>query len=276
MPELPEVETVLRGLAPRLEGRKIVHVGVRCTELRRPLPARFAARLRARLVTRLERRGKYLLFHLDDGHTLIGHLGMSGRLFIDGRSLREPARHDHLLFEIDDGTRFVFNDTRRFGLFDIAETAALDRHPLLRRLGPDPLGDAFDGATLGAAVAGRTAAIKALLLDQSVVAGIGNIYACESLFRAGLSPRRTGASVAGARAARLAHAVKTVLDEAIAAGGSSLRDYVQASGELGYFQHRFAVYRRDGEACASGAEGHVVRRIVQGGRATFFCPRCQR
>jgi formamidopyrimidine-DNA glycosylase len=276
MPELPEVETVLRGLAPRLEGRRIAQLSVRCAELRRPLPARFAERLRGRLMRRLERRGKYLLFHLDDGHTLIGHLGMSGRLFIDATHAREPARHDHLLFETDDGTRFVFNDTRRFGLFDIAETAALDRHPLLRRLGPDPLGDAFDGATLGAALAGRKAAIKTLLLDQGVVAGIGNIYACESLFRARLSPRRKGASVAGARAERLAHAVKTVLNEAIAAGGSSLRDYVQASGEPGYFQHRFAVYRRDGEPCPTGAEGHLVRRIVQGGRATFFCPRCQR
>ena len=275
MPELPEIETVRRGLAPWLEGRTIAHVEVRRGDLRWPLPQDFAARLAGRRVETIGRRGKYLLFALDDGTTVIGHLGMSGRLFVRGEPA-PPAAHDHVLITTAEGAEIVFNDARRFGLFALAESAALDDHPLLRRLGPDPLGNSFSGAALDAAIAGRRAPIKALLLDQRLVAGIGNIYACESLFRARISPRRSGAGVAGVRAERLATAVKSVLAEAIAAGGSSLRDYVQASGERGYFQHAFQVYGREGEACAAGSRGHRVRRIVQAGRSTFFCPGCQR
>ena len=275
MPELPEIETVRRGLAPWLEGRVIARVEVRRGDLRWPLPRDFASRLAGRRVETIGRRGKYLLFALDDGTTVIGHLGMSGRLFARPAP-GPPATHDHVIFTTAEGAEIVFNDARRFGLFALAETAALDDHPLLRHLGPDPLGNRFSGAVLTAAIAGRRAPIKALLLDQRLIAGIGNIYACESLFRARISPRRSGAAVAGVRAERLAGAVKDVLAEAIAAGGSSLRDYVQVSGERGYFQHAFQVYGREGEACATGKRGHRVRRIVQAGRSTFFCPGCQR
>jgi formamidopyrimidine-DNA glycosylase len=276
MPELPEVETVRRGLVPVLEGRRFARITVRRGDLRRPLPADFAERLTGRRVTKIERRAKYLLIHLDDGQTVIGHLGMSGRLNIVASGDYELATHDHILFETDDGTLIVFNDTRRFGLMDLAATDRLDDHPLLGHLGPDPLGNRFSGPALVDAIANRRSPIKALLLDQTVVAGLGNIYVCESLFRAGVSPRRQGASVGRARADRLAVEIRIVLDEAIRAGGSSLRDYVQASGELGYFQHDFRVYGREGEACATGEPGHLVRRIVQSNRSTFYCPKCQR
>ena len=275
MPELPEIETIRRGLAPWLVGRTIARVEVRRGDLRWPLPQDFASRLAGRRVETIGRRGKYLLFALDDGTTVIGHLGMSGRLFARAAP-GPPATHDHVIFTTAEGAEIVFNDARRFGLFTLAESAALDDHPLLRHLGPDPLGNSFSGAALDAAIAGRRAPIKALLLDQRLVAGIGNIYACESLFRARISPRRSGAGVAGVRAERLAAAVKSVLAEAISAGGSSLRDYVQVSGERGYFQHAFQVYGREGEACATDSRGHRVRRIVQAGRSTFFCPGCQR
>jgi len=276
MPELPEVETVRRGLAPKLEGHRIARITVRRGDLRFPLPADFATRLEGRCVETIGRRGKYLLFALDDGQVVIGHLGMSGRLFARPEAGAAPEKHDHILFVTDDGVEIVFNDVRRFGLFDLTQAAALDDHPLLRDMGPDPLGNDFSGPVLSAALAGRRSPIKALLLDQHLVAGIGNIYACESLYRAGISPKRLGASGAGARAERLVPAIKAVLGDAIAAGGSSLRDYVQASGELGYFQHAFSVYGREGEPCASGAPGHCVKRIVQAGRSTFLCPKCQR
>ncbi|MDP6951128.1 MAG: bifunctional DNA-formamidopyrimidine glycosylase/DNA-(apurinic or apyrimidinic site) lyase [Alphaproteobacteria bacterium] len=276
MPELPEVETVCRGLAPMLEGRRLARVTVRRGDLRFPLPADFAQRLEGRRVETIARRGKYLLFRLDDGQVVIGHLGMSGRLFARPEAGVVPEKHDHILFHTDDGSEIVFNDVRRFGLFDVTDADALDEHPLLRSMGPDPLGNAFSGPMLSAALAGRRSPIKALLLDQRLVAGIGNIYACESLYRAGISPKRLGASVAGARAERLVPAIKAVLRDAIAAGGSSLRDYVQASGELGYFQHAFSVYGREGEPCVGGKPGHTVKRIVQAGRSTFLCPKCQR
>jgi len=276
MPELPEVETVRRGLMPVLEGHRFARITVRRGDLRRPLPADFVDRLSGRQVTRIDRRAKYLLIHLNDGQTVIGHLGMSGRLNITAAHGYAPATHDHILFETDNGTLIVFNDTRRFGLMDLAETEKLDEHPLLGHLGPDPLGNRFNGPVLDEAIAGRRSPIKALLLDQTVVAGLGNIYVCESLFRAGISPRRQGASIGRARADRLVEVIRDVLDEAISAGGSSLRDYVQASGELGYFQHNFRVYGREGEPCATEQPGHVVRRMVQSGRSTFYCPKCQR
>lgn len=276
MPELPEVETVRRGLMPVLEGRRFARVTVRRGDLRRPLPTDFSDRLAGREITRIDRRAKYLLIHLDDGQTVIGHLGMSGRLNINAAEGYAPATHDHVLFETDDGTLIVFNDTRRFGLMDLANTDRLDDHPLLAHLGPDPLGNHFNGPALDAAIASRRSPIKALLLDQTVVAGLGNIYVCESLFRAGVSPRRQGTNIGRVRADRLAEVIRDVLDEAIRAGGSSLRDYVQASGELGYFQHNFRVYGRESEPCVNGQAGHIVRRMVQSGRSTFYCPKCQR
>lgn len=272
MPELPEVETIRRGLAPLLEGRRLVRVTVRRRDLRRPVAADFERRVAGRRVVALARRAKYLLFHLDDGQAVIGHLGMSGRFAAKAADYR-PHGHDHAVFETDDGTAVVYNDARRFGLMEACDGAALDGHPLLRRLGPDPLDAAFDGPALAAAAGRRGTPVKALLLDQTAVAGLGNIYACESLYRAGVSPRRLARNLGAARAGRLAGAIRAVLHEALAAGGSSLRDYATASGDPGYFQHRFRVYGREGEACAAG---HVVRRIVQSGRSTFYCPRCQR
>jgi formamidopyrimidine-DNA glycosylase len=274
MPELPEVETVRRGLARVLEGRVLARVEQRRRDLRIPLPKRFAERLTGRRVLGLRRRAKYLLIDLDGGEVLIVHLGMSGRLVIgDGRG-REP--HDHVVLHTDEGTRVTYNDVRRFGLMTLARADELDRHPLLAGLAPDPLDPAFDGAVLGERLRGKRTPVKAALLDQRVVSGIGNIYACEALFRAGLSPRRMAGTVQGARAEALARALRVVLEEAIAAGGSSLRDYVQADGELGYFQHHWAVYEREGEPCpAPGCKGRV-RRTVQGGRSTFYCPAHQR
>ncbi len=276
MPELPEVETVRRGLIPALEGHRLASVTVRRGDLRQPLPVDFSDRLVGRRVARIDRRAKYLLVHLEDGQTMIAHLGMSGRMNIAPSKGYAPATHDHVLFETDAGKLIVFNDTRRFGLMDVTDADRLDEHPLLRRLGPDPLGNQFSGASLLEAVEQRRSPIKALLLDQTVVAGLGNIYVCESLFRAGISPRRQGINIGGARADRLARMIRDVLAEAIEAGGSSLRDYVQASGELGYFQHNFRVYGREGEACATAQSGHVIRRIVQSNRSTFYCPQCQR
>lgn len=280
MPELPEVETIRRGLAAKLEGRRFKRVEVRRRDLRIPLPADFASRLEGRRVEDLSRRGKYILVTLDDGQVLIAHLGMSGRLIItDGRA-GEPLPHEHVIFETDDGTTIGFYDARRFGLLTLTREAELARHPLLAALGPEPLSNAFDGPVLAAALRHKTTPIKAALLDQRVVAGLGNIYACESLFRAGISPRRLAKSVQGRRAARLASAIRGVLSDAIAAGGSSLRDYRQASGELGYFQHQWAVYGREGEPCP-GCDCRLertggIRRIVQAGRATFHCPKRQR
>jgi formamidopyrimidine-DNA glycosylase len=280
MPELPEVETVCRGLAAKLEGRRLRRVVQRRPDLRFPLPARFAARLQGRRVVRVDRRAKYILIHLDDETVLLGHLGMSGSMIVDTAPVTQFGRHDHIIFETDDGTAIRYNDARRFGFMDLVASRDLNRHPLLEKLGLEPLSTAFDGTTLAAALAGKKTSIKAALVDQRVVAGIGNIYASESLYRAGISPRRLAKTVQGQRADRLADAIKQVLTEAIAAGGSSLRDFVQTNGELGYFQHRWAVYERAGQPCpdcdcgAPAAGG--VRRIVQTGRSTFFCPRRQR
>ena len=280
MPELPEVETVRRGLAPYLEGRSLARVDVRRADLRIPVPRDFAGRATNRRVERLWRRGKYLLMELDDGATIIAHLGMSGRLVLAGNGVNGQGRHDHVSFETEDGTHIVFNDPRRFGLITLAGPGDLENHPLLAAMGPEPLDPAFDGAVISAALRTRSASIKAALLDQHVMAGIGNIYACEALFRAGISPRRKAKGVAGQRAERLVLALKQVLTEAIEAGGSSLRDHRRPDGGLGYFQHSFAVYGREGEPCpgcnCDRDETGGIRRMIQGGRSTFFCSRRQR
>ena len=275
MPELPEVETVRRGLALRISGRRILRAELRRADLRRPFPPALAARLNGALIGALGRRGKYILVELDADGLLLLHLGMSGRVTAS-RSARPAAPHDHVVLTLDDGTVIRFNDPRRFGLIDYVRRGEAARHPLLAGLGPEPLEPGFDGAYLRAALAGRLTPIKAALLDQRVVAGLGNIYVCEALFRARLSPRRLARSIGRGRAERLAVAIRSVLTEAIAAGGSSLRDYVQADGELGYFQHHWAVYGREGDPCPGCGCGGGVRRIVQSGRSTFFCAKRQR
>jgi formamidopyrimidine-DNA glycosylase len=275
MPELPEVETVRRGLALRISGRRIVRAELRRPDLRRPFPPALGERLDGALIGALSRRGKYILIELDTDGLLLLHLGMSGRI-TTGSAALPAASHDHVVLTLDDGTVIRFNDPRRFGLIDYITRGEAARHPLLAGLGPEPLEPGFDGAYLGAALAGKLTPIKAALLDQRVVAGLGNIYVCEALFRAGLSPRRLAASIGRVRAERLAVAIRSVLTEAIAAGGSSLRDYVQADGALGYFQHHWAVYGREGEPCPSCNCSEGVRRIVQSGRSTFFCAKRQR
>src|SRR5216684_2930415 len=260
MPELPEVETIRRGLALRISGRRIVRAELRRPDLRRPFPPMLATRLEGALIGALSRRGKYLLIELDDTGLLLLHLGMSGRITAAGPEL--PAvKHDHVVLTLDDGTVVRFNDPRRFGLLDYRPRSEIDAHPLLAGMGPEPLGPDFDGAYLARTLGGKMTPIKAALLDQKIVAGLGNIYVCEALYRAGLSPRRLAATVIGARAERLAAAIRDVLGEAIEAGGSSLRDYVQANGELGYFQHRWAVYGREGEPCPGCTCAEGVRRI---------------
>ena len=277
MPELPEVETVCRGLAASLAGRRILRVEARRRDLRWPLPARFAARLAGHRVAGVGRRGKYILIRLDRGLVWMVHLGMSGRFYVTPAGAQAAAgAHEHVVAWLDDGAALRFHDTRRFGMMDLVPEAGLARHRLIAGLGPEPLDERFTEAVLGAALAGRRSPIKAALLDQGVVVGLGNIYACEILFRAGLSPRRAAYTVTGRRLKRLMAAIRQVLDEAIAAGGSSLRDYVQASGELGYFQHHFAVYDREGEPCPGCDCGRGIRRIVQTGRSTFYCTKRQR
>jgi formamidopyrimidine-DNA glycosylase len=275
MPELPEVETVRRGLALKISGRRIVRAELRRADLRRPFPPALAARLDGARIGALNRRGKYILIELDADGLLLLHLGMSGRITAGSESLPAGA-HDHMLLTLDDGTIIRYNDARRFGTIDYLRRDEAARHPLLAGLGPEPLADDFDGAYLAAKLAGKMTPIKSALLDQRIVAGLGNIYACEALYRARLSPRRLAASVAGGGAVRLVAAIRAVLGEAIAAGGSSLRDYVQADGELGYFQHHWAVYGREGEPCPGCSCAEGVRRIVQSGRSTFYCAKRQR
>ncbi|MFN8948635.1 MAG: bifunctional DNA-formamidopyrimidine glycosylase/DNA-(apurinic or apyrimidinic site) lyase [Alphaproteobacteria bacterium] len=281
MPELPEVETVRRGLAPVLEGRVLARVLARRNDLRFPLPKNFAGRLTGRRVLRLSRRAKYILAHLDNREVLLIHLGMSGRFQIEGQGVGQfvhpgamTGKHDHVEFLTDNGARIVYTDHRRFGSMDLVPEADLAMHRLLRAIGPEPLSEAFDGGLLAVRLEGKRTPIKAALLDQRVVAGLGNIYVCEALFRAGISPRRQASTVRLSRTARLVPDIKAVLAEAILAGGSTLRDFKDTSGELGYFQHRFDVYDREGEACRRC--GAPVRRIVQSGRSTFFCSGCQR
>lgn len=279
MPELPEVETVRRGLIPKLVGRRIVRLYQRRRDLRVPLPTRFAQKVEGRTVRAIDRRAKYLLIRLDDGQTLVAHLGMSGRMTLhDARSAAEHPfeRHDHVILETDKGWQVRFNDARRFGLMVLVADEAVARHKLFKGLGPEPLDESFDGATLAARLEGRRTPIKAALLDQKTLVGVGNIYACEALFLSGISPRRSAHTVKGERADRLVAAIKQVLLRSIDDGGSTLRDHVQPGGELGYFQTRFNVYDRVGTVCPTPKCGQIVKRLVQSGRSTFYCARCQR
>ena len=281
LPELPEVETVRRGLLPHLEGQRIARAEVRRPDLRWPLPVDLVQVLTGATVTALRRRSKYLLADLDRGGTLLMHLGMSGRMLVEGGSLgdfhRDPAilpRHDHVVLVTDGGATITFNDARRFGMVDLIREGSA--HPLLDHLGPEPFDEAFTSAYLAAAFAGRKVPVKQALLDQRIVAGLGNIYVSEALHRAGIDPRRAAGRIGAARIAALVGHIRDVLTDAIAAGGSSLRDHRQASGELGYFQHSFRVYDREGAPCPTPGCTGTIRRIVQGGRSSFFCPLCQR
>ncbi|MFP6733687.1 MAG: bifunctional DNA-formamidopyrimidine glycosylase/DNA-(apurinic or apyrimidinic site) lyase [Rhodospirillales bacterium] len=280
MPELPEVETVRRGLAPALENATLTAVEVRVQKLRWPLPDDLAARLVGNRVKRLTRRAKYILVHMDDGCVLIIHLGMSGHMTVWREPPPAPGRHDHIDFVTDAGACIRFTDPRRFGavLLDHADT--IDDHKLLRNLGPDPLSNQFNADELARRLKGRAFPIKAALMDQRIVAGLGNIYVCESLFRSGISPKRKAGTVQGGRAEKLTAAIRGVLSDAIAAGGTSLRDHVSPDGTLGYFQHQFTVYGRQGEACP-GCTCEIektggIQRLVQAGRSTFYCSRRQR
>lgn len=288
MPELPEVETVRRGLAPAMEGERFAKVEVRRGDLRWSLPKNFAERLRGKTVEGLGRRAKYLLADLSSGDVLLMHLGMSGSFRVGndsapGKYYHERSKstaHDHVVFHMSNGATVTFNDPRRFGSMKLVPRARLDEEPLLRSLGPEPLGNEFDAAMLAKACARKKTSLKAALSDQRVVAGLGNIYVCEALFRARLSPKRTASTIAdrngklNERAEKLVDAIKAVLKDAIEAGGSSLRDHRRADGSLGDFQHNFRVYDREGEPCPS-CKGKI-KRIVQGGRSTFYCPSCQK
>ena len=274
MPELPEVETVCRGLESSLVGYQLTKVIQRRPDLRWPLPEDFAERLQGRTVKRLYRRAKFILADLDDDYVWMTHLGMSGRMFIHEESAPVPGKHDHIVIETDGGHTIIFQDHRRFGMMDLVIEKNLKNHRLLSGLGPEPLGNSFNSVTLSDALRGRRTPIKSALLNQKVVAGLGNIYVCEALFHSGISPRRLATSIPGRRAERLVPAVRGVLTKAIAKGGSTLRDYVQASGELGYFQHEFSVYGREAQPCANCAK--PVSRLEQAGRSTFFCSNCQR
>ncbi len=283
MPELPEVETVRRGLEPVMTGRTIVSADVRRPDLRWPFPQNMSVRLAGTRVNRLRRRSKYILADLSSGETLIIHLGMSGRILISGEVAGDfhhksqlPGKHDHVVLDFDTGTRVTFNDARRFGSMDLIETERAEEHALLSHLGPEPLGNSFDETYLIDAFKGRNTPVKSALLDQKTVAGLGNIYVCEALFRCGISPKRMASRISDARIRSLIPVIRDVLNEAIAAGGSSLRDHRQANGELGYFQHAFQVYDREGEPCLKSGCGGTVKRIVQSGRSSFYCPQCQR
>lgn len=291
MPELPEVETVRRGLEPAMLGARLIAIDQRRPDLRFPFPERFAERLTGRRVDGLRRRAKYLIADLDGAELLVMHLGMSGSFRIEqsgGAGSRSPmvgngvknSAHDHVAFDLSTGARIVYNDPRRFGFMQLIPRLELAAHPFFKNIGIEPLGDELDGATLATLFAGKKTPLKAALLDQTLIAGLGNIYVCEALHRAGLSPLRAAASLARKdggphqRAILLARVIREVLEEAVAAGGSSLRDHRQTNGALGYFQHNFKVYGRDGAPCLHC--GGVVRRITQSGRATFYCGGCQR
>lgn len=287
MPELPEVETVRRGLEPALTGARLTRVEARRADLRFPFPEGFVQRLTGATVLELRRRAKYLIAPLDRGDVLVMHLGMTGRFEVEGadRQVRPgvfhyaaPAnpKHAHVVFETDRGCRITFYDPRRFGFMDLIAADALEAHPWFAAMGAEPFGDAFDAAYLGARFKGRKQSPKTLLLDQRIVAGLGNIYVCEALHRAHISPLKPAGSIKRAKVAALVDAIKQVLAEAVEAGGSSISDYAGAGGELGYFQHSFRVYDREGEACPTPGCRGTIDRVVQGGRSTFFCPICQR
>lgn len=288
MPELPEVETVRRGLAPAMEGARLDKVEVRHRGLRWPVAKDFEKRLAGQTVTSVGRRAKYLIVDVSSGDVLVMHLGMSGSFRVnDGRIAKyhheksKSTTHDHVVFHMSNGTTVTFNDPRRFGSMKLVPRAKMDQEPLLRSIGPEPLGNEFDAAMLAQACAGKKTSLKAALLDQRVVAGLGNIYVCEALFRARLSPKRQASTIAdrkgrpNERAVALVDAIKAVLHAAIKAGGSSLRDHRRADGSLGDFQHNFLVYDREGMPCPGGCKG-TVKRIVQNGRSTFYCPGCQK
>ncbi len=291
MPELPEVETVRRGLAPAMLGARIDKVELRRKDIRFPFPDRFAKRLTGRRIVDLKRRAKYLLFELDGGETLISHLGMSGSFRMEKTAASTPGKfhhgrskdpkHDHVVLVLDNGWVVTYNDPRRFGFMDLAATETLERHPRIRGLGAEPLAPEFDAARLAGLFAGSRAPLKSALLDQKRIAGLGNIYVCEALFRAGLKPSRPASILADARgaptkaAAAVSAAIRAVLEEAVAAGGSTLRDHRQANGELGYFQHVFKVYDREGLPCMRERCGGTIARITQSGRSTFYCSKCQ-
>jgi formamidopyrimidine-DNA glycosylase len=282
MPELPEVETVRRGLAPVMDGKRILSVALRRPDLRFPFAADFVQRTEGVRIERLARRAKFLVTELETGDALIMHLGMSGRFTVSGANAPgqfhhdtlPDTKHDHVIFQMEGGETVTYNDPRRFGFMELWPLAELQSYPRLAGYGPEPLSNGFSHAWLNDVLRGRSGPIKSVLLDQRVVAGLGNIYVCEALFRSGISPRRRASTVAGVRAARLAVAINDVIREAIAAGGSSISDFKAASGELGYFQHTFAVYDREGQPCRQC--GALIRRIVQSGRSSFYCGTCQR
>lgn len=282
MPELPEVETVRRGLSPAMTGAVIARADVNRPDLRWPFPPRMAERLTGQQVLGLRRRSKYILADLSGGETLLIHLGMSGRMLVSGDPLGQFAhehpqaeKHDHVVLHMDNGARITFNDPRRFGAMDLMATDSADRHKLLAVLGPEPLGNDFHEGHLIAAFAGKNTPVKSALLDQRIVAGLGNIYVCEALFRARISPVRKAGRIAKPRVAALVPIIRDVLSEAIDAGGSSLRDFRQADGELGYFQHSFDVYGRENAPCRTPGCGKPIVRLVQSGRSSFYCRSCQ-
>ncbi|MEP3785088.1 bifunctional DNA-formamidopyrimidine glycosylase/DNA-(apurinic or apyrimidinic site) lyase [Ascidiaceihabitans sp.] len=282
MPELPEVETVRRGLTPAMEGQVIAQADVNRPDLRWPFPERMAERLTGQTVLRLRRRSKYVLADLSSGETLLIHLGMSGRMTVSGDPLGQfththPAaeKHDHVVFHMGNGARVTFNDPRRFGAMDLMETAQEGTHKLLKVLGPEPLGNDFNDSHLIKAFETKNSPVKSALLDQRIVSGLGNIYVCEALFRAKISPVRKAKNISKARVASLVPIIRNVLTDAIEAGGSSLKDFRQADGELGYFQHSFDVYGRENAPCKTPNCTHTVQRIVQSGRSSFYCASCQ-
>lgn len=281
MPELPEVETVRRGLSPAMQGKRIERLEVNRADLRFPFPLNFRERVEGARITHMGRRAKFLVTELSTEEALIMHLGMSGRFTIGGKSTADfhhdpgtnPA-HDHVVFHMEDGATVTYNDPRRFGFMELWPTEDLAAYPRIEHLGPEPLSNGFSAAYLNEVLNGKAAPIKAALLDQAVIAGLGNIYVCEALFRSGISPRRKAQSVVGKRAERLARAINEVIAEAIEAGGSSISDFASASGELGYFQKQFLVYDREGAPCFTcGAD---IKRMVQSGRSTFYCGPCQK
>ena len=283
MPELPEVETVRRGLQPAMQDQKIVRAEVNRPDLRWRFPSDMAQRLTGARVVRLRRRSKYILLDLDSKETLIVHLGMSGRMLVSGQQIGEfyqehpaPEKHDHVVFHMENDTRVTFNDARRFGAMDLAPTAEVEAHKMLSSLGPEPLSNYFNDTYLVAALAGRNTPIKTALLDQRLIAGLGNIYVCEVLFRAKISPMCKAKDLSKEQVSNLVPIIRTVLEEAIEAGGSSLKDYRQTGGELGYFQHSFHVYDRESQPCTNAGCGGTIARVSQSGRSSFYCPTCQR
>ncbi|OUR80514.1 DNA-formamidopyrimidine glycosylase [Alphaproteobacteria bacterium 46_93_T64] len=276
MPELPEVETVAKGLEQALLGDQFSKITLRRKDLRFPFPEDFSQKMSGKTITRIGRRAKYLLMTLEDSTVMIGHLGMSGSFRIDTGLNITPDKHDHMIFETEKGITVRYHDPRRFGFMLLTNEQEMAEHPRLKDIGPEPLGNSFSGPVLAKNLSSRKGPIKTAILDQKVVAGIGNIYACEALFRASISPTRVANTIKGKRADLLASTIKEVLNDAILSGGSTLRNYSKTDGELGYFQHKFKVYAHEGDPCPSSDCGHVIERIIQSGRSTFLCSKCQK